>query len=104
MRSQYQSLHNSEIFRRLAGRFGFTDPIFTASDAQLMDDAVDGADPRLGGVAPSRLPTDRATAMTVSGESAILFKNVFPKTASGKVELASESLDKKYGSQLPTYR
>ena len=78
---QGESLPNTEIFRRLAARFGFTDPAFTASDAQLMDDAVDGADPRLGGVPPSRLPTDRATAMTVNGEPAILFKNVFPKTA-----------------------
>jgi anaerobic selenocysteine-containing dehydrogenase len=104
IRPQHDSLPNTEIFRRLAARFGFTDPAFTASDAQLMDDAVDGADPRLGGVAPSRLPTDRATAMTVSGEPAILFKNVFPKTASGKVELVSEYLDKKYGSRLPTYR
>jgi anaerobic selenocysteine-containing dehydrogenase len=102
--SQHQSLPNTEIFRRLAARFGFTDPIFRASDAQLMDDAMDGADPRLGGVAPSRLPTDRATAMTVGGEPAILFKNVIPKTASGKVELASEYLEKKYGSRLPTYR
>jgi anaerobic selenocysteine-containing dehydrogenase len=104
IRPQHDSLPNTEIFRRLAARFGYTDPIFTASDAQLIDDAVDGADPRLGGVAPSRLPTDRATAMTVGGEPAILFKNVFPKTASGKVELASEYLDKKYGSRLPTYR
>jgi anaerobic selenocysteine-containing dehydrogenase len=104
IRPQHDSLRNTEIFRRLAARFGYTDPIFTASDAQLMDDAVDGADPRLGGVAPSRLPTDRATAMTVGGEPAILFKNVFPKTASGKVELASEYLEKKYGSRLPTYR
>jgi anaerobic selenocysteine-containing dehydrogenase len=102
--SQHQSLPNTEIFRRLARRFGFTDPAFTASDAQLMDDAVDGGDPRLGGVAPSRLPTGRATAMTVGGEPAILFKNVFPKTASGKVELASEYLEQKYGSRLPTYR
>lgn len=102
--TQHQSLPNTEIFRRLAARFGFTDPAFTASDAQLMDDAVDGADPRLGGVAPSRLPTDRATAMTIGGEPAILFKNVFPKTASGKVELSSDYLEKKFGARLPTYR
>jgi anaerobic selenocysteine-containing dehydrogenase len=101
---QHESLPNTEIFRRLAARFGFTDPVFTASDAQLMDDAVDGADPRLGGVQPSRLPTDRATAMTVGGEPAILYKNVFPKTPSGKVELASGYLEQKYGSRLPTYR
>ncbi len=101
---QHESLPNTEIFRRLAARFGFTDPVFTASDAQLMDDAVDGADPRLGGVPPSRLPTDRATAMTVGGEPAILYKNIFPKTPSGKVELASGYLEQKYGSRLPTYR
>ena len=46
---QGEALPNTEIFRRLAARFGFTDPAFTASDAELMDDAVDGADPRLGG-------------------------------------------------------
>jgi anaerobic selenocysteine-containing dehydrogenase len=101
---QGESLPNTEIFRRLAARFGLTDPIFTASDAQLIDDAVDGTDPRLGGVAPSRIPTDRAVAMTIGGEPAILFKNVFPKTASGKVELASGYLEEKYGSRLPTYR
>ena len=38
-----ESLPNTEIFRRLAARFGFTDPCFKASDAELMDDAVDPA-------------------------------------------------------------
>src|SRR5262245_21888949 len=59
---QGSALPNTEIFRRLAARFGFTDPAFTASDAELMDEAIDPADPRLGGVAPHALPTDRATA------------------------------------------
>jgi anaerobic selenocysteine-containing dehydrogenase len=99
-----ESLPNTEIFRRLAARFGFDDAIFRASDAELMDDAIDPADPRLGGVRPSRLPTDRATAMTVEGEDAVLFRNVFPKTPSGKVELASSYLHGKYGARLPGYR
>src|SRR5207245_577428 len=38
---QGEALPNTEIFRRLAARFGFTDPIFRASDAELMDDALD---------------------------------------------------------------
>jgi anaerobic selenocysteine-containing dehydrogenase len=101
---QGEALPNTEIFRRLAARFGFTDPIFRASDAELMDDALDAADPRLGGVRPHALATDRALAMTVSGEDAILFKNVLPKTPSGKVELASVYLEKKYGARLPTWR
>ncbi|HET7343178.1 MAG TPA: molybdopterin-dependent oxidoreductase [Methylomirabilota bacterium] len=99
-----EALPNMEIFRRLAARFGFTEPCFTATDAELMDDAVDPGDPRLGGVRPSRLPTDRATAMTVHGADALLFANVFPATPSGKVELASTYLDKKYGARLPSFR
>ena len=103
---QGEALPNTEIFRRLAARFGFTDPAFRASDAELMDDALDGADPRMGGKRPSAIPLDRATPMTVDGggEEAILFKNVFPKTQSGKVELASPYLEGKYGARLPSWR
>jgi anaerobic selenocysteine-containing dehydrogenase len=103
---QGEALPNTEIFRRLAARFGFDDPAFRASDAELMDDALDGADPRMGGKRPSAIPLDRATPMTVNGggEELVLFKNVFPKTASGKVELASPYLEKKYGARLPSWR
>jgi anaerobic selenocysteine-containing dehydrogenase len=103
---QGEALPNTEIFRRLAACFGFDDPALRASDAELMDDALDGADPRMGGKRPSAIPLDRATPMTVAGgtEEAILFKNVFPKTASGKVELASPYLEGKYGARLPSWR
>jgi len=101
---QGEALPNTEIFRRLAARFGFSEPIFSASDAALMDDAVDAADPRLGGMRPSALPLGGARPMTVGGEEAVLFKNVFPQTPSGKVELASSYLEQKYGARLATYR
>jgi anaerobic selenocysteine-containing dehydrogenase len=101
---QGEAWPNTEIFRRLAARFGFTEPCFTATDAELMDDALDPADPRLGGLPPSRIPTDRALAMTAEGEEFVLFANVFPRTPSGKVELASSYLEKKYGALLPDYR
>jgi anaerobic selenocysteine-containing dehydrogenase len=101
---QGEALPNTEIFRRLAARFGFTEPIFTASDAELMDDALDATDARLGGVRPSALPLDRAVPMTVGGEEALPFRNVFPRTPSGKVELASSYLQSKYGARLPDYR
>jgi len=102
---QGEALPNTEIFRRLSARFGFDDPAFRATDAELMDDALDGADPRMGGKRPSAIPLDRATPMTVDGgEEAILFKNVFPKTKSGKVELASPYLEGKYGARLPSWR
>ena len=103
---QGDALPNTEIFRRLAARFGFDDPPFRATDAELMDDALDPADARLGGKRPSAIPLDRATPMNVGGgaEEAILFKNVFPKTTSGKVELASPYLEGKYGARLPSWR
>jgi len=104
IRPRGESLPNTEIFRRLAARFGFGDPIFKASDAELMDEAMDAGDPRLGGTRPSALPTDRARAMTFGGEEAVLFKNVFPKTPTGKVELASSYLAEAYGQRLPDYR
>jgi anaerobic selenocysteine-containing dehydrogenase len=99
-----ESLPNTEIFRRLAARFGFDDPIFRATDAELMDDAVDPADPRLEGIRPSQIPTGRAVAMTVQGEEAVLFRNVSPKTPTGKVELASSYLAEKYDQLLPGYQ
>jgi anaerobic selenocysteine-containing dehydrogenase len=101
---QGEALPNTEIFRRLAARFGFTDPAFTASDAELMDEAVDPADSRLAGIRPSQIPIDRALAMTIGGEDAALFRNVFPKTPSGKVELASSYLATRYGARLPSWR
>jgi anaerobic selenocysteine-containing dehydrogenase len=101
--SQGESLPIMEIFRKLAARFRFTDPAFTATDAELMDDALDPDDVRMGGVRPSLIPTDRATAMTTNGEDYVMFKNVFPATKSGKVELVSPYLDEKYGARLPRF-
>ncbi len=95
-----ESLPNTEIFRRLAARFGFDEPCFAASDAELMDDAIDPADRRLGGIRPSRIPTDRAVQMTApDGRTMVLFDNVFPATPSGKIELKSEVLAQRWGEQ-----
>ena len=58
-----ESLPNTEIFRRLAARFGFHDQIFQETDAELMDAAFDDGDPRLNGYRPSELPLEKAIAM-----------------------------------------
>src|SRR5262249_57581274 len=47
IRPRGESLPNTEIFRRLAARFGFDDPAFRATDAELMDHAMAPTDPRL---------------------------------------------------------
>ncbi len=99
-----ESLPNTEIFRRLAQRFGFDEPIFQASDAMLMDQAMDCTDSRLRGLLPGRLPVNESLPMTFGGEEPVLFRNVFPRTASGKIELQSASLEARYGEALPTFR
>jgi anaerobic selenocysteine-containing dehydrogenase len=99
-----ESLPNTEIFRRLAARFGFTDPAFTESDAELMDAALNLDDPRMQGTRASRIPIDRAMKMEYAGAEPVLFQNVAPRTPSGKVELESSTLGARYGAALPAYR
>ncbi len=102
-----EALPNTEIFRRLAARFGFADACFTTSDREMMDEAVDPAHPRLGGVRPSAIPTSKALRMSApDGRPLALFDNVMPATPSGRIELASDALAERWGAaaRLPGYR
>jgi anaerobic selenocysteine-containing dehydrogenase len=99
-----EALPNTEMFRRLAARFGFNDSVFRATDAELMDEALALDDGRLHGLRPSQLPTDQVLSMTFDGEDAMLFKTTFPRTPSGKIELQSAYLERLYGQPLPTFR
>jgi anaerobic selenocysteine-containing dehydrogenase len=99
-----ESLPNTEIFRRLATRFGFTDAAFRQSDAELMDQALNLDDSRMQGIRASTLPIDRAMKMEYAGQEPVLFQNVSPRTPSGKVELESPTLGARYGAALPGYR
>ena len=104
---QGESYPNTEIFRRLAACFGFTDACFSASDAALMDDAVDAKDPRLGGKRGSEVSLEMPTQMLgADGKPRVLFDNVRPATPSGKVELKSETLATRWGAEalLPGFR
>ncbi len=99
-----ESLPNTEIFRRLAKRFGFDDPIFSESDEELMDLAFDGEDPRMQGYRPSELPLDRALEMNVSqGAEPIMCATVVPATPSGKIELFSRDLETRFGYGVPRF-
>jgi anaerobic selenocysteine-containing dehydrogenase len=102
-----EALPNTEIFRRLAARFGFADECFRASDRELMDDAVDWGDPRMGGLRGSELPAGEAMRMSgPDGRPLALFDNVMPATPSGRIELSSEALAERWGAaaRLPQFR
>lgn len=99
-----ESLPNTEIFRRLAARFGFNEAIFRETDVELMDAALDGEDPRMQGVRPSEIPLDRALVMTApDGSEQIMCDTVHPATPSGRIELFSEDLESRFGYGVPRF-
>ena len=94
-----ESLPNTEIFRRLAARFGFDDAAFKATDQQLMDEAMTNL-----GVAPKDFPLDHSKAIGGEmGEEGIVCLNIAPDTPSGKIELYSEDLEARFGAGLPRF-
>jgi anaerobic selenocysteine-containing dehydrogenase len=99
-----ESQPNTEIFRRLAARFGFREPAFLETDAELMDAAMNAADPRMAGVRPSQLRLDQALRMEFAGQEPVLFRNVTPRTPSGRIELESATLGTRFGAALPSYQ
>ena len=99
-----EGLPNTEIFRRLAARFGYDDPIFKESDIELMDAAMDGEDPRMQGFRPSQAPLDRALEMRAEGGGELIMcDTVMPTTPSGKIELYSPDLERRFGYGAPRY-
>ena len=99
-----ESLPNTEIFRRLAARFGYDDPVFQATDKQLMDDAIDETHPQLNGRRGSELPVDQAIEIRADvSEPMIMCKTVKPATASGRIELFSQVYEDRYGFGVPRY-
>lgn len=99
-----EGLPNTEIFRRLAATFGYDDPIFQESDAELMDAAMDGNDRRMYGFLPSEVPLDRALEMTTKdGSELIMCDTVMPTTPSGRIELFSADLEQRFGYGVPRF-
>ncbi len=97
-----ESLPNTEIFRRLGQRFGFTDDAFTDSDEQLIDQAfavnfTDYGVDRVSQMMPEQVinmqPLDRCW----------LSEKVLD-TPSGKIELYSKQLEIDFDQPLPAYR
>lgn len=102
-----EALSNTEIFRRLAAKFGFDDPCFSTTDRALIDEAVDGAHPALKGQRPSEISTRQAFRITApDGRPLALYETHKPATPSGKVELVSDVLADRWGAaaRVPAFR
>lgn len=103
LQPQGEAVPNTELFRRLAARFGFDEPCFSDTDAQLMDQAIDPdvLGPGIGSA--STIPTGTAVDMAVSRPASLL-RGQRPSTASGRIELFSERLEQECGMGLPRYQ
>ncbi|MEH6584225.1 MAG: molybdopterin dinucleotide binding domain-containing protein, partial [Halioglobus sp.] len=98
-----EALPNTELFRRLAARFGFEEAIFSTGDDALVDLAVAADTDAMAGRRAMDIGTDEAVDMSV-GSASSLFRGSEPATPSGKIELFSESLERTCGEGLPRYR
>lgn len=95
---QGEAVRNTELFRRLAYRFGFTDACFRDSDEELVAQAF-----HLDQQGASELADGAALDMTPWAAPAMLRGAGF-STPSGRIELYSEFLEKECGRGLPQFR
>ena len=99
-----ESLPNTEIFRRLAARFGYDGEEFRHSDLDLIDQAMDASSPVFEGRLPSQMPLETAIELkAVDGAPLVLCKTVAPQTPSGRIELFSQDLENRFGCGVPRY-
>lgn len=97
------ALPNTELFRRLASKFGFEEACFSHSDEALMNAAIKPDVAALDGRLAVDISTEGAIDMTV-GSRGTLLRGATPDTPSGKIELFSEALEQDCGEGLPQYR
>ncbi|HNG33719.1 MAG TPA: molybdopterin oxidoreductase family protein [Blastocatellia bacterium] len=93
---------NSEVFRLLAERMGFTDECFKDSDEDLIRQALASPNPRMQGITLEELKERGWQRLNVPARFAPFAEGNFP-TPSGKCEFFSETLAKQGIDPLPTY-
>ncbi|MEM1403684.1 MAG: molybdopterin-dependent oxidoreductase [Pseudomonadota bacterium] len=94
---QGDAISNMELFRRLAERFGFTDPCFKDSDEDLAQQALDGSSATL-----VKDALYEAVDMEDHAEPGMLRGGAFT-TPSGRIELYSQAMEDHCGQGLPQF-
>jgi anaerobic selenocysteine-containing dehydrogenase len=93
---------NTEVFRQLAQRMGFTEPCFRDSDEEIARHAFRHDHPRMQGLEWERVKADGWQRLNVPASFAPFAEGNFP-TPSGKCEFYSESLLREGLDPLPTF-
>lgn len=93
---------NSEVFRLLAQRMGFTEDCFRDSDEAIARQAINAAHPRMQGIDFEELKARGWMRLGVPERFAPFAEGNFP-TPSGKCEFFSETLAKQGIDPLPVY-
>ncbi len=88
----HEAKPNSEVFRLLAGRLGFTDDCFKDSDEEIARQAISSDHPALDGITLELLRERGWMRLNLPEKFAPFAEGNFP-TASGKCELYSENLE-----------
>ena len=97
-----EALPNTEVFRRLAARMGFTDACFRDSDDDLARQAFRAGDPRVRGIDWDRLKSDGWRRLDLPRPYAPFADGGFP-TPSGKCEFWSARMQAAGEDPLPDH-
>ncbi|EXI68075.1 MAG TPA: molybdopterin oxidoreductase family protein [Candidatus Accumulibacter phosphatis] len=97
-----EALPNTELFRRLASRMGFSESCFGDSDEDLCRQAFDWSDPRLAGLSWQHLATAGHARLNLPQRHAPFADGGFP-TPSGKCEFYSQMLADQGLDPLPAF-
>ena len=100
-----EAIPNTELFRRLAARMGFTEECFTLTDEQLLAQAYDWSAPALAGITVDSLRRSGWARLSLppADEYAPHAEGNFP-TPSGKVEFRSSIAEAVGNFVIPFFR
>ena len=98
-----ESLPNSEIFRRLAGRMDLTDPEFAEDDLTLIRRALSSDDPSLRGITFDRLLEDGWARLAVPDPFVPYAAPGRLNTRTGKIQIQALELEELGLDSLPVF-
>lgn len=86
-----EAVPNTELFRRLAKRMGFSESCFDDDDSALVESAFDWDDPRMAGITPEVLAREGPRRLNLPTPYAPFARGGFPRPR-GKLSLISEEV------------